>query len=362
MVSDLQKDGLKARTDIAPKSLEPWRRLPSLAGLPYEGLLTNHGRIRPLYLRIETVNTCNNHCVICAYRDQERAKEIMAADVFEKAVRDYVALGGGFLSFTPLVGEFFLDRYLVERLKFLEGIPEITELGVTTNGSMVHRFNDEELTYILGRFSRVSISVYGIDADEYERMTGRKTYLKMVEGMRRILTMSPNRVSLEFRLLNKRSDETLFNWLQTEVLPGLDAATITSKARINSAITHYANWGIYDERSTPLPGDARWFASERHESRVQCLIPIFACMVFSNGNVSFCPCDNFNDTPELRLGNIRERSLAELYNSTRALKLWNWTTHGTPDFCKNCSFHIPLDTLQKNPSILADPHQIVGAG
>jgi len=111
--------------------VDHWALLPEIAPLAYQVHLMNRGRSRPLYLRIETVNTCNNLCVICAYRDQERPKTIMAMDVFKKAVDDYVALGGGFLSFTPLVGDAFLDRHLIARLKFLEGVPEIKELGVT---------------------------------------------------------------------------------------------------------------------------------------------------------------------------------------------------------------------------------------
>ena len=193
-------------------------------------------------------------------------------------------------------------------------------------------------------------------------MTGRKTYFRMKEGIRRILTLSPNHVMLEFRLLKKRSKDQLFEWVRTEILPEWDAATFAERVHINSVITDYANWGIYDALNTPLPADASWFSSERQETRQQCLIPIFACIVFSNGNVSFCPCDNFDDTPELRLGNIMSDSLISMYNSPRAQELWNWSSCGTPEFCKNCSFHIPLDVLRENPTILTDPHQIVGAG
>jgi radical SAM protein with 4Fe4S-binding SPASM domain len=85
-------------------------------------------------------------------------------------------------------------------------------------------------------------------------------------------------------------------------------------------------------------------------------------MIYSNGNVSYCPCDNFDDIEELRLGNIMKRSLTNIYNSRRAYELWHWERYGTPEFCKSCSFHIPLSILQTNSTILSDPHQIVGAG
>lgn len=339
--------------------VDHWALLPEIAPLAYQVHLMNRGRSRPLYLRIETVNTCNNLCVICAYRDQERPKTIMAMDVFKKAVDDYVALGGGFLSFTPLVGDAFLDRHLIARLKFLEGVPEIKELGVTTNAAMAHRFDNDELRYIVSRFGKISISIYGIDNDEYQKMTGRSTFVRMKEGIRRIVESSQHEIQLEFRLLNKRTRDQLLDWLEVEVFQGGDWRKLV---RINSAITDYANWGIYDEVNTPLPADARWFPVQRHEHRKQCLIPIFACIVYSDGNVSFCPCDNFNDTPELRLGNIMRASLADMYNSPRAVELWDWERFGTPEFCKNCTFHIPVSRAHDDPSLLSDPHQMVGAG
>jgi hypothetical protein len=73
--------------------------------------------------------------------------------------------------------------------------------------------------------------------------------------------------------------------------------------------------GIYDSANSPLSGDANGLR-QRLERRQQCLIPLFACLVYSNGNVSFCPCDNYDDAKDLRLGNIEGDSLSDLYNSS----------------------------------------------
>jgi MoaA/NifB/PqqE/SkfB family radical SAM enzyme len=339
-----------------------WTETDVISGLAYESVLRHRGASRPIYLRIETVNTCNNNCIICAYRDQTRAKAIMPMPLFRKAVQDYAEMGGGFLSLTPLVGDIFLDRYLSERLEFLRSVPEIRSLGVTTNGAMAHRFDDTELAAILQSFDRLSLSIYGTDPDEYLAMTGKPTYRRMLDGIRRVLELSPNRVLLEFRLLNKKAREELEEWVLRDVRPASGSRPASDMFFINSVITDYANWGIYDAANTPLPGDARWFDSPKSAERPQCLIPLFACIVFSNGNVSFCPCDNFDDTEELRLGNIREHRLIDLYNSPLVRRLWNWRSCGTPEFCKSCSFHIGLDVLRSDPTILTDPHKIVGAG
>jgi MoaA/NifB/PqqE/SkfB family radical SAM enzyme len=339
-----------------------WKELPELSNVPNINLLRNGRKCRPLYLRIETVNICNNRCIICAYPDQTRPEQVMTMPVFKKTVEDYVSLGGGYLSLTPLVGEVLLDPSLTERLQYLELFAHKIELGVTTNAAMACRYSDDELKYILGRFTKISISVYGLDPVEYNQLTQRKNFKKALEGIRRIITCSSQPVSMEFRLLKKRTQEQLNDWLKNEVMIGVNASAGALKTKINSSTTNYANWGIYNKNNNPLPGDAHWTTLKKTDNVPQCLIPLFACLVFSNGNVSYCPCDNFDDIEELRLGNIMERSLTRIYNSQRAHELWHWEQYGTPRFCRNCSFHIPLSILQTNSTILSDPHQIVGAG
>jgi Radical SAM superfamily/Iron-sulfur cluster-binding domain len=335
-----------------------WDLHPEFRGLPKDRIRDRHKRIRPLYLRIETVNLCNNDCIICAYGDQTRAKTFMSAAVFEKTVDDYGGMGGGYVSLTPLVGDVLLDRHIRDRIDYLRKCDFISGIGFTTNGAMAHRFNDEELDAIIGPLQRLSISIYGLDAGEYEAMARKKTYTRMVTGLRRIVKAASVPVSLEFRLLKRRSDGFIEAWLRDEVgLKPDDGRTF-----VNSVVMNYANWGKYDEANRPLPDQAEWFVMQSAPQRPQCLIPLFAFIVFSNGNVSFCPCDNYDDIDEFRLGHVMAESLANMYNSDKAKALWDWSRSGVPRFCQNCSFHIPLSVLADRPSILEDPYQIVGAG
>jgi hypothetical protein len=337
---------------------EIWDRHPEFRALPKDRILDPQGRIRPLYLRIETVNLCNNDCIICAYSDQTRAKTHMSPAVFEKTLGDYRDMGGGYVSLTPLVGDVLLDRHLQDRIDLLRKCDFVTGIGFTTNGAMAHRFDDKALDAIIAPLERLSISIYGLDEDEYEAMARKKTYGRMVEGVRRIVQAASAPVSLEFRLLKDRPEGFIETWLREEVglTPG-DGRTF-----VNSVVKDFANWGKYDEANRPLPDQAKWFAMQPQKQRPQCLIPLFAFIVFAGGNVSFCPCDNYDDIEEFRLGHVMAQSLSCMYNSDKAKALWDWSMAGVPKFCQNCSFHIPLSVLQDRPDILEDPYQIVGAG
>ena len=334
-----------------------WNLHPEFLGLPQDRIIFE-GRARPLYLRIETVNHCNNDCIICAYGDQTRVKKHMRRAVFEKTLDDYRALGGGYVSLTPLVGDVLLDRHLRERIDYLRKCDFVSGIGFTTNAAMAHRFSNQELESIIGPLQRLSISIYGLDEGEYEAMARKRTYSHMLEGVRRIVDAAAVPVSLEFRLLKQRSEGFIETWLRDEVgLRPDDGRTF-----VNSVMLNYANWGKYDDANRPLPNQAKWFSMQPAKHRPQCLIPLFACIVFSNGNVSFCPCDNYDDIDEFRLGNVMQQPLASLYNSDKANALWDWSRSGVPKFCQNCSFHIPLSVLSERPDILEDPYQIVGAG
>jgi MoaA/NifB/PqqE/SkfB family radical SAM enzyme len=343
---------------------DPWRIHKELHKVDHSRLFTPTGGIRPVYIRIETVNACNNDCIICAYGKQSRTKSSMSMDIFKKSIDDYKKMGGGYLSLTPLVGDVLMDKRLITRLKYIKSAKHITGLGITTNAVLAYTFPDKDLDFIVNTFDRISISIYGMDDDEYQKITQKNTYKQMLEGIRRICLVSKNQVSLEFRLLKKRNNQEIQNWIKNEVFENKLSANkqLENIVKINSIITDYANWSIFNKENNPLPFDAAWLPHTHLEKRPQCFIPALTLMVFSNGNVSFCPCDNFDDTEELRLGNIANRSLHEIYNSHKSLMLWDWGKNEIPAFCKKCSFHMPMSIVDEHPDILNDPYQIVGAG
>jgi MoaA/NifB/PqqE/SkfB family radical SAM enzyme len=342
----------------------PWSIHKELRKVDHSNLFTPTGEIRPIYIRIETVNACNNDCIVCAYGKQSRTKSSMSMGIFKKAIDDYKTMGGGYLSLTPLVGDVFMDKRLLSRLEYINSATHISGLGMTTNAVMANSFSDDELEFIVKAFNRISISVYGINDDEYQRMTKKDTYTQMLDGIRRICLASDYPVSLEFRLLKKRNNKDIQSWIKNEVFANKISTNkqLENIVKINSVITDYANWSIFNKENNPLPFDATWLPHTHLEKRPQCFIPALTLMVFSNGNVSFCPCDNFDDTEELRLGNIADRPLHEIYNSHKSRMLWNWKKYEVPAFCKKCSFHIPMSIVNERPDIIKDPHQIVGAG
>ena len=101
-------------------------------------------REAPLFLEVETTNFCNASCIFCSYPDMKRKKGVMSLQMFQKVVDDYVQMGGGPVSLTPLEGEPLLDPILLERLEILKKYPEMQQVVVTTNGIALDKYSDQE--------------------------------------------------------------------------------------------------------------------------------------------------------------------------------------------------------------------------
>ena len=117
--------------------------------MKYNKYLIHNGYSRPIMLIVETVNICNNNCIICAYSKTTRKKGIMNQEVFKKILFDYDEIGGGGLSLTPVVGEIFLDKDLVTRFKEIQKHPMITDVSFTTNVVRSFDLDDQDLCFIL---------------------------------------------------------------------------------------------------------------------------------------------------------------------------------------------------------------------
>lgn len=310
---------------------------------------THRGRFRPLAISIETVNICNNDCVICPYSIQTRKKQGMDMAIFAKVVADYAALGGGPVTLTPMVGEVLLDKQLLERLKLLRATPAVSRVSAITNATMAYLYTDEELAELASYFDRITVSVYGLDAEEFQLMTRKDQYEQFMDSLARLIRVfGVGKVGLGARHLRERTRDEVAAWLaEVAQRAGVEAAQLSLPGTRT-----YANWTVFDT-SKPLPLDAEWMAPQRNTE--QCALPLISLQVLSSGKVSFCGCADFDGKTALMLGDIRESSLAELLSSERVNALWDWEGRGVPEPCKGCSFYMPISRLNDLHSAFSDP-------
>jgi radical SAM protein with 4Fe4S-binding SPASM domain len=306
---------------------------------------TSTGLLRPLGLICETVNICNSDCVFCPYGLQSRQFGTMDPDLFVEVCRQYAAMVGGPMSLTPVVGDFLLDRELPSRVEMLSRYRHAFQPSVTTNLYALDRHSDEVIGRLLEVFHRVHISIYGITAEENETITRRKHFNKLPQQARRLAKLwerSSGRcdIVVSFRNLYQHSMDVLRQY----------AAENFGHAEWfwGGATARYFNWG--GTLSGALPGDARFVPA--WENRQTCTMLPFALQVYWDGRVSACSCCDYDAGRDLALGDVRETTLTEMYNSKANRQIWADQELGRMQtICQNCTFHIPLSRFLEAPPI-----------
>jgi radical SAM protein with 4Fe4S-binding SPASM domain len=108
-----------------------------------------------------------------------------------------------------------------------------------------------------------------------------------------------------------------------------------------------------------LPGHARWVAER--ENHTACLLLAIALQIYHDGRVSACACCDYNASPELALGSMKESALLELFNSPKNQLIWSAHQSGNlPRICQHCSFHSAMSALSPEHSALTKITNFIG--
>src|SRR5215470_17356432 len=112
-----------------------WRKADALLGRLHPlGDTLEAMALRPYELHFELTNLCNANCVFCPYQYQTREIATMSDEVFDKALADFVAAGGGSVGLTPIVGDALIHPRFLSFVGRLRSEPCIDRIWLTTNG------------------------------------------------------------------------------------------------------------------------------------------------------------------------------------------------------------------------------------
>jgi MoaA/NifB/PqqE/SkfB family radical SAM enzyme len=274
-------------------------------------LATGRDRARrlPDIVQIESTNLCNAKCVFCPRDEMHRRQGVMDMDLFTKVVDECAALGITHVRMHNY-GEPFLDRQLVEKVRYAKG-RGIAEVGMISNGSLI----TEELArgMIDAGLDAINISVDAAGKDVFERTRVHLDFDAVVENIRTLARLRAEsgrkrpKLILSFVRQGNTADEQAFiaEWRQ-----------IADKIHI----TDLHNWaGTLNEDS---------------DVRFPCYRMWLTFTVLWDGRVSLC-CADFDGRHIL--GDLRTSTIAEVWNSPiyRAVRRQQ-LQDGGPEICRTC--------------------------
>ena len=316
---------------------------------------TARGRIRaelehlrhiPRGLHVEGTNTCNAECVFCAYPQMERKKLVMSQELFERVVRDYLAMGGQHVSLTPIVGDPFVDRFLFERLDFLMALPQVRGISFYTNAILMSADKCERLIAYAEKL-HVHVSWGGFDESTWNTIMGvkkfgqaREAVLAFLEIKERAGSKIPFTLALRCPLPQQKNElqRTLENFARrglVEIAPMED----------------YDSWaGMITPAALAAVGlKPRVMPYKRGACELLFTKPV----VLADGRVNACACRDVE--AELIVGNVNDQPLSKVWAGEAISDLIERHERGDyPDVCKRCTYFVSVYNSRKSRTFSRD--------
>lgn len=281
---------------------------------------------RPFELHLELTNLCNANCVFCPYQYQQRDVAFMNDVVFEKALRDYVACGGGSVGLTPIVGDPLIDPAFVPRVRRLRSFPEVDRIWVTTNGILIDQHGVGPL--LESGLDSITISTAGFDEATYRRIYRSAAYPRFLSNVRSLLAANARRTRPLNITLGLRTDQDPDASLRAPDFAELRAF----HPEVDFTWSFTSAGGRI--RGEDLPPGMRL---RRVGARPEACVQLYnGPIVLPDGTLMACSCVAAMDAiPDLGIGNILEGDLLTLWRGSRLRAIRS--DFGTPALNATCA-------------------------
>jgi radical SAM protein with 4Fe4S-binding SPASM domain len=260
--------------------------------------------LRPFELHLELTNLCNANCVFCPYQFQTRETEFMPDEVFHKAVEDFVAIGGGSVGLTPIVGDALIDPQFVKRVQYLRSIPAIDRIWVTTNAILLDKHGIDEV--LNSGLTSITVSTAGFNEEMYERVYRSKSYQRVRRNVLALVEQNARRTEPLNITIGLRSDRPLNEVLKDEEFQPI----LAHRPAIDFTWSYTSAGG----RITPeiIPQTMRLRSVK---SRKEVCVQLYnGPIVLPDGTVMACSCVAAMDAlSDLAIGNITHSSLLDIW-------------------------------------------------
>ena len=293
--------------------------------------------LRPFELHLELTNWCNADCVFCPYHFQERPKQFMSDEVFQKAVGDFVEAGGGSVGLTPIVGEALIDPKFLNRVHYLRSQPGIDRIFLTTNAILLDRVGVENI--LTSGVTTLNISTASFDADNYRRIYRSPAYERMRRNVASLVKENArlgNPVNISIGL---RTDRPL-----VEVMRDPDFQAILEYRPAVDFTWSFTSAGGRVTRET-LPAAMKLRVAP--PKKEPCVSLYNGPIVLPDGDVLACSCVAAMDAvPDLLIGNVLREKLLDIYAGTRLQEIRKqFSPTGEPlnDTCSTCEMYRDLE-------------------
>jgi cyclic pyranopterin phosphate synthase len=166
------------------------------------------------YLRVSITDRCNERCLYCMPQELQEwlpRAEVLNYDEITRLVRIASELGVRKLRVTG--GEPLVRQDVLKLFRQLGELPEITDIGVSTNGSLLSKptGTGETIAQSLVRFGvrTANISLDTLNRELYQAIAGRDFLLQTLDGIAAAKAAGFAQIKLNAVLMRRRNEDDL---------------------------------------------------------------------------------------------------------------------------------------------------------
>jgi len=255
----------------------------------------------PRRINVEPTNHCNQRCRLCPRQEFSRPLGFMDETLFARIARE--CAGHDVSLWLHFLGEPLLHRGVADLVAGAKRAG-VRQVGLSTNGVSLHGERAEALLH--SGLDRLECSMDAMDRAGYAHMRGRDHFDRVVanvEGFlarKRALGLERPVVSVQFMRtpeVEARLGELVDAWR-----PHLGPRDFVMTIRAAGFLDAIAEAGKALREASPAP-------------RPPCRWLFESLMILQDGTVTMCGADWDASAP---LGNVRERSIAEIWRGAEA--------------------------------------------
>ena len=309
-------------TWIVNKNLDKWRR--------------RREQLFPVVLQVQTINRCNGKCGMCPYpyTVHLQPREVMADALYTKIV-DECTREDDFHEFVPMVqNEPLLDINLEDRIaEFKRRAKSHQSVEIVTNGTALTPARFEKL--VQNGLDTITISLSAFTQATFEKLIDGLSWTQVRRNLDAVAD-SPllANINVFLRYVRQHGNESEFRpFKKYWEGRGLNVANY----EVNNRSGTLQGYEIRQPVKSFLFKRARK-SMGRKLLKGACPHAFGIMHVLSNGDVPLCANDWHN---RHLLGNVREQTIREIYNSPRMNEFRQLMEQGRfdeIDACRDCSF------------------------
>jgi len=171
------------------------------------------------YLRVSITDRCNERCTYCMPQELQEwlpREEILTFEETLRLIRLAAELGVSKIRITG--GEPLTRRGVLDLIRQLPKIPGLNDIGLSTNGTLLARPVEPNLTMAAALRAAgvrsVNISLDTLDRDVYSQITGRDLHAQVLGGIEAAIAAGFEQIKLNAVLMRGRNEDQLISLIE----------------------------------------------------------------------------------------------------------------------------------------------------